>query len=266
MTIRTNGALRLCLAGAALGWLTSFAFVPVATAQRLPPWRFAPPPGEIERSLEARGYVLTAPLMRRPGIYLADVTAGPGGYQRLVIDARSGRILERFLAPSRMRGPALAARRDEEFGEPPPSAVAPPLGPGFSGEPRGVPPAKSAYGGPVNAHIPSAISPYGPEGAPVGAKPKPKSVSTERKAPASKAPTANPPVPPPAPREAAKPSGSGSLASQPAEKPDSDRLKVDSRPTEVDNVPRAAAPTPSNTAAEANDKPKVSIVPQGLFE
>jgi hypothetical protein len=34
--------------------------------------------------------VLTGPLMRRPGIYLADVIAGPAGYQRLVIDARTG--------------------------------------------------------------------------------------------------------------------------------------------------------------------------------
>ena len=55
--------------------------------------------------------------MRRPGVYLADVSAGPAGHQRLIIDARSGQILERFPAPGRNWGPALAAR-DEEFGEP----------------------------------------------------------------------------------------------------------------------------------------------------
>ena len=92
-------------------------------------------PGEIERSLEAQGYVLTAPLMRRPGVYLADVSAGPAGYQRLVIDARSGQILERFVAPGRMWGPALAAR-DEAFDEPQPPGVRPPLSPGFSRSPR----------------------------------------------------------------------------------------------------------------------------------
>ena len=110
---------RLGLAGSALGGLIAFAFVPAATAQWLPPWRAASP-GEIERSLEAQGYVLTAPLVRRPGVYLADVSAGPAGYQRLVIDARSGQILERFIAPGRMWGPALAAR-DEGFGEPRPA-------------------------------------------------------------------------------------------------------------------------------------------------
>ena len=118
MTNRMDGALRLCLAGSALGGLIAFAFVPAATAQWLGPWQAASP-GEIERSLEAQGYGLIAPLVRRPGIYLADVSAGRAGYQRLVIDARSGQILERFIAPGRTWGPALAAR-DEEFGEPRP--------------------------------------------------------------------------------------------------------------------------------------------------
>ena len=93
--------------------------------------------------------------MRRPGVYLADVSAGPAGHQRLIIDARSGQILERFPAPGRNWGPALAAR-DEEFGEPQ-SGVGPPLGPGFAGPPA----ARSAYGGPANVHIPAAVSPYG---------------------------------------------------------------------------------------------------------
>ena len=96
MTIRLNGALSRCLAGSALGGLIALTFVPAASAQWLPPpWRAAFP-GEIARNLEARGYVLTAPLQRRPGIYIADVTAGPAGYQRLIVDARSGQILESF--------------------------------------------------------------------------------------------------------------------------------------------------------------------------
>jgi hypothetical protein len=126
-----NGRLRRRLAGSALGGLVAFTFVPAATAQWLPPWRTLFP-GEVERSLEAQGYVLTAPLVRRPGIYLADVSAGPAKRQRLVIDAGSGQILERFAASGRWE-PALAARRDT-FGGPPP---------------RPAPAAKSAYGGPA---------------------------------------------------------------------------------------------------------------------
>jgi hypothetical protein len=130
MATRMNGSLRLCLAGAAI---VAFAPVPAARAQWLPPWGGASP-GEIVRSLEAQGYGLIAPLVRRPGIYLADVSAGAAGYQRLVVDAISGQILERFVAPGRMWGPTLAAR-NEEFGEPQPSGVGPPLNPGFSGRP-----------------------------------------------------------------------------------------------------------------------------------
>jgi hypothetical protein len=262
MTNRINGALRLCLAGSALGGLIAFAFVPTATAQWAPPWRAAAWPGEIERGLEAQGYVLTAPLVRRPGVYLADVSAGPAGYQRLVIDARSGQIVERFIAPSRMWGPTLATR-DEEFGEPPP-AVRPPLSPGFSGPPAGGPAARSAYGGPANAHIPAAISPYGAGEAPAGTKPRPKSVSTERKAPSTK--PVSTPLPPPAPREPVTPDGSGSLASKPAENHDSDQPKIDSPPTEVDNVPPAVAPATPRSSTEASGKSKVSIVPPALFE
>ena len=254
-----NGALCRCLAGSALGGLIAFAFAPAATAQWLqPPWRAAWP-GEIERSLEAQGYVLTAPLIRRPGVYLADVSAGPAGYQRLVIDARSGQILERFTAAGRARGPALASRVDVFGGLPPPS--------GESSRPLGPAPAvKPAYGRQGNVHIPATISPYDGGAAPAAAKPK--SVLTERKPPAIKpgAPTINPPLPPPAPREAAKTDGPGSAASGPAKNEESDRPRIDSRPTEVDDSPPHAAPAASGSSAEASDKPKMSIVPPALFE
>ena len=241
MTIRMNGALARRLTGSALGGLMVFAFVPAASAQWLmPPWRAAFP-GEIARSLEAQGYLLTAPLMRRPGIYLADVSAGPAGYQRLIIDARSGRILERFIAPGqlsgRLWGPAFASS-GEEFGEaPPPGAGGPPLSGQLPNEPPHAP-AKPARRGLANIHIPEAISPYGAGEAPAGAKPKP--VSTKRKPAAVKrgAPTFSPPLPPPAPRELAK-----------ADEPGS---------------PAAAAP--AGSAVAASDKPKVGIVPPALFQ
>jgi hypothetical protein len=190
---------------------------------------------------------LIAPLVRRPGVYLADVRAGPAGYQRLIVDARSGQILERFVAPGRMWGPALAGR--DEFGQPLPS-VGSPWSPGFSGLPAATPAAKKSYGGPANVHIPAAISPYGAEEAPAGTKPKAKSVSPEREAAAIKL-RSTPPLPPPAPREAATPDGSGSTKS--ADTQDSYQPKIDSRPTEVDT-------------AEPTDRPKVSVVPPALFE
>ena len=256
-----NRTLSRCFEGPALGALIAIAFVPTAMAQWMPPWGAAFP-GEIEQSLEAQGYVLTAPLMRRPGVYLADVSAGPAGHQRLIIDARSGQILEHFTAPGRNWGPAPAAR-DEEFGEPQLGGVGSPLSPGFAGPPAAAATTRSAYGGPANVHIPAAISPYGAGEAPAGTKTRPKSASTERKTLATK-PVSTPPLPPPAPREPATPDGSGSLASKPAENQDSDQPKVDSRPTEVENVPPAVAP--SRSSAEASDKPKVSIVPPALFE
>jgi hypothetical protein len=268
MTVRMIGALRRCLAGSALGGLIAIAFVPAATAQWLqPPWRAAWP-GAIERSLEAQGYVLTAPLIRRPGVYLADVSAGPAGYQRLVIDARSGRILERFTAAGRAWGPALASRGEEFGGLPPPGSGGPPPS-GGSSRPLGPrPAAKPAYGGQGNVHIPATISPYDGGAAPAAAKPKPRSVLAERKPPATKpgARTINPPLPPPAPREAAKADGPGSAASSPAENHESDQPRIDSRPTEGDNGPPPAAPAASGSSAEANDKPKVNIVPPALFE
>ena len=258
MAIKLNRALGRCLAGSALGALMAVAFVPTAMAQWMPPWG-AVFPGEIERSLEAQGYVLTAPLMRRPGVYLADVSAGPAGHQRLIIDARSGQVLERFPAPGRKWGPAIAAR-DEAFGEPEDGGVGPPLGPGFAGPPAAAATARSAYGGPANVHIPAAVSPYGVGETRAGTKAKLKSASTERKA------TLNPPLPPPAPRETAKVDGSGSTAPKPTENYDSEPPRIDALSTNVGNGPPASAPTTQGPSTEASDKPKVSIVPPALFQ
>ena len=258
MTIKLNGALGRCLAGSALGALIAVAFVPTAMAQWMPPWG-APFPGEIERGLEAQGYVLTAPLMRRPRVYLADVSAGPAGHQRLIIDARSGQILEHFITPIRNWGPTLAAR-DAEFGEPQSSGVGSPLGPGFAGAPAATPTARSAYGGPANVHIPGAVSPYGIGETRAGSKARLKSAPTERKA------SINPPLPPPAPRETAKLDGSGSTAPRPTEDHDSEQKRIDSRPTDIgDGLPGSATAT-RGPSTEASDKPKVSIVPPALFQ
>jgi hypothetical protein len=254
MANKLNRTLNRCLAGSALGALIGVAFVPTAMAQWMPPWGAAFP-GEIERGLEAQGYVLTAPLMRRPGVYLADVSAGPAGHQRLIIDARSGQILERFATPGRNWGPRLAAR-EGGFGGPE-DGVGPAPAPGFAGQPA-TSPARSAYGGSANIHIPAAVGPYGVGETRTGTKAKPKAASTERKA------TINPPLPPPAPRETAKADGSGSTALQPTETHDSQQPGVDSH--NAGNEPPASAPPTQGPSIEASDKPKVSIVPPGLFQ
>jgi hypothetical protein len=236
MMIWMNAAVRRRLAGSALGGLVVFAAIPVAMAQWLPPWRAVASPGDIAQRLEAHGYQLIAPLQRRLGVFLADVRAGSVGIQRLVIDDRSGEILERFMSSPRGPDPEFAVRFDE-FGEPPPGAVQPLPGRGFPDAPNGGPAAKSAYGGPTNVHIPSAISPYGSQ-APVSTKPKPQPAPTARKVPS---PMIAPPLPPPAPREAQTQSPDSALD-----------------PT--------AKPTAPASSAEASDKPKVSIVPPALFE
>jgi hypothetical protein len=249
MTTGINVALRRRLVGSALGGFIAFAAASAATAQWLPPWGAAAPPADIAHRLEAQGYVLIAPLQRRPGIYLADVSAGPGGFQRLVIDARSGAIVERFLAPPRTFSPEFAVRYDE-FGEPPRP------GPGFSATPYGGPPAKSAEGGPTNVRIPSAVSPFGSQLAPALTKPKPKSAATDRKTPSAKTsptgapPLVTPPLPPPAPREAAKPEESA----PPTPKPEP---KIESPPGETENASTTSAPTILESKPEAaNDEPQ----------
>ena len=264
MATRMNGSLRFCLAGLAIGGLIAFAYVPTATAQWMPPWGAAFP-SEIERSLEAQGYVLTGPLMRRPGVYLADVS-GPAGHQRLIIDARSGQILERFTAAGRSWGPALAARGDD-FGEPaPPGVGGPPLNGESPRPPGSARAAKPSSGAATGVHIPAAISLYGPGAAPDVTRSKTKVASIEHKIPGTKALLINPPLPPPAPREAAKADEPGPATSKPAANDDSGPPGVTSHPTEVDNVPPAAAPGAPGSSAGARDKPKVSIVPPALFE
>ena len=294
MPTRINAALRKRLVGSALGGLIAFAAVPVAMAQWLPPWRAVVSAGDIAHQLEAQGYMLIAPLQRRPGVYLADVRAGPAGYQRLVIDARNGEIIERFISPPRSFSPEFAAR-DGEFDQPPPGVVHPP-GYGFDGRYGGTAP-RSAYGGPAEVHIPTAISPYG-QSAPGSAKPKPPA-ATARKTPPSNAapaaapPTIGPPLPPPAPREATTPperstppapkpepknesapgeNENASSASPPATaeaKPEAPRIEP--RP-EAQTEPSDASPEPAvkpaapATSVEASERSKTRIVPAPLFE
>ena len=81
-------------------------------AQWFPPIGAASP-HEIAERLRAEGFVLIGPLRRNDTVYLADVNAGPAGRERLVIDAWSGEVLQRFVSRSATfggRAPPTATR------------------------------------------------------------------------------------------------------------------------------------------------------------
>ena len=97
---RFRQSIQLTAAIAAL-----LAVAPAARAQGLFSLFSAPSPYDIERRLDASGYELTGPLVRRGNVWLADVVvSGRGDPERLVIDPQSGRIIERFrIRPARWR-------------------------------------------------------------------------------------------------------------------------------------------------------------------
>ena len=159
---------RLPAMRAMLGALAILAFSG-AEAQWFPPVGAASP-AEIAERLRAQGYVLTAPLLRKDTIYLADVTVGPGGHERLVIDAWSGEILQRFVGrPGAWKqGAGGYVIERGEFDTPPPLAP-PPARDFFYGQGSG----NFASGEPPGARIPEAVGPVGPPEAKSKAKPRP---------------------------------------------------------------------------------------------
>jgi len=68
---------------------------------------------QVERIIVSSGYQLTGPIIRNDGVYLADVVGPRGQRQRLVVDAMSGRLLERF----RGRGEFYRAANRFDSGE-----------------------------------------------------------------------------------------------------------------------------------------------------
>jgi hypothetical protein len=61
------------------------------------------PPSQIQRMLEASGYRLTGPIIRRGGVYLADVLGQEDNPEQFVIDTRDGRLLHRHPGSAAMR-------------------------------------------------------------------------------------------------------------------------------------------------------------------
>jgi hypothetical protein len=83
---------------AALLWLGA----PAAQAQ----WfssDSALPATQVERMVQASGYRLTSPVIRNGPVYLADVLGREDDPERLVIEASSGRLLQRYRASARQQ-------------------------------------------------------------------------------------------------------------------------------------------------------------------
>jgi hypothetical protein len=171
-------------ARALLVGLTTFAAVYGVRAQWFPPMGAASP-GEIAERLRAQGFALIGPLRRNDTVYLADVNAGAAGRERLVIDAWSGEVLQRFVTRPRPGRPGAAGGFVIERGE---FDMPPPLAP---------PPARDFFFGSGGG----GVAYGGPPGAPVEATPRmrgnPRPAAIRRKpAESNPAVTAAPPVEP----------------------------------------------------------------------
>jgi len=260
-----NGFLRALTLRAAFGAAAAFSVVAAADAQWFPPLGAAPP-GEIVERLQAGGYVLIQPLRRNGTVYLADVRAGSGGHERLVLDAWSGEILQRFVARPRIgrSGSETFFVEGGEFSSPPP------LGP---------PPARDffAYGGPPNAQTPP-----GPVGRP---EPGPRSKVRRPGAFGHKAPEPTPQYATPPAAQTAKPQDGGGTAgsatatgappaatepARPAAQPPSGSPAPS--PAMAETQPKAAPPSsgPSapvpQPAGKPGDKSKVNDIPVNPLE
>jgi hypothetical protein len=179
-------------------------------------FRPGPSPYDIERRLEDAGYVLQRPLVLRGDVYLADVEAGRGRFQRLVIEADSGRILERFRA---------ARDVDPDFGVADPWGASPYARGRFADRDdrdlsMAMPPGRDA---PPSLYL----SPEPSDASKVKAKPKPADAKRGVAAPEAKA-VNPPPAVAPAPTSAAPTPSPAAAAPAPA--------------------PAAAGPTPSQLA------------------
>jgi hypothetical protein len=235
----SKGKMRLLPAAATFAAFTVLTASSEVDAQWFPPMGAASP-GEIVQRLRAEGFVLIGPLRRRDTIYLADVNAGPDGRERLVIDAWSGEVLQRFMTRPRSWRPGPGAGYPVERGEfdSPPPLGPPPMRDFYVG-----PGGNFAYGGPPDARIPDAVGPINPhEAAPrTRVKPKP---AAHQKSPETKPATATAPARP-----------------QPAE-PQPASANASVKDTSGTAPPSAAAPTgaPAPTS-EASQQPNAPVKP-----
>ncbi|MGA2493449.1 MAG: hypothetical protein ABSF67_10915 [Roseiarcus sp.] len=208
----------------------------------------SPSPYEIERQLAASGYVLTGPLTMRGDVYLADVIVRGEGPERLVIDAQSGRVVERY------RGRADRSRE----------AAAPPPPSGWGDDPR-------LWNGP---RPPATIGPdVAPPDSFAPAKPnvleapkadnsklKPKAAETKPKlTPKPPTPVANVTSPPPA---AVVPAPTATTPFAPPPAAASSPAAAPASPSPAPSAAAAASPSPAPAIEAAKaDAPSVAKPP-----
>ena len=243
-----KGFTRLAAAAAVL-----LAISPAAKAQGL--FSFfsgAPSSYEIERRLDAGGYTLTGPLVRRGDVYLADVVAGRGDFERLVIDAETGRIMERFRArPARWRdaGPRNGDQDEPDRWDPAPR-----------------PPAGLDFAAPRETHdLPSA-------------RPEPRASTRDQLArgddaakpnvivgPSAGRPTSSDANKNPKPSDAKRKIGVPAQASKPANSPAPESAAAPGTTTVAVTPPAANAAPPASSTAQAASTPASGGPPQSVI-
>jgi hypothetical protein len=247
---------------------TAFAFAASADAQWASPFGAASP-GEIVQRLRAEGYVLIGPLRRSNTVYLADVVGGPAGRERLVLDAWSGEILQRFVARRGFRSPGGYVPEGGEFNEPPP--LGPPPARDFREGNYGYEPGAPSSGVEAPPKVkwrsrPAATARRGGEPKPTA--PEPQTAGNRGVAPTAAAPTgvaapATGAPGAPVARNAAEPAKADSSPSNAAVAP-----KPDVGPSSAAEQAKEAAPSagaaranPGPASAERPGEKKVNDVP-----
>jgi hypothetical protein len=256
MSFNFHPARGRAIAAARAGCLAAalVALAPAARAQALFDFTDVPP-GRIARGLESSGYDLRGPLMRRGDVYVADV-AGQGVRYRLVLDARTGQLLERYPMRDLLDERPRWRERNlaEEFDGPPRAGLdsdddadsAPPR--------RRAPPGQVARGdlAPPPPVLDGDDAKAGGADTLEHAKPKPRVVKHKPAPVASTSPKASEPTAPgETPQgDAAPAAASAQPAPRPAATPEPAKTVVASPPADTPK-PVAPAPPPEPPRTEA---------------
>jgi hypothetical protein len=250
-----------------LGWAAAaFVLLAAPTAAQAQGFFFLfgnPSPYEIERRLTAAGYVLSGPLTMRGDVYLADVVVRGEGPERLVIDAQSGRILERYrVRADRWReaeAPPPSGWGDDPRqwdGPRPPAAIGPDVAPPGAFEPTKpnvleTPKAKSKAAETKPKATPKS-APVADVNNPPPAAVVPAPAVTTRAAPSSASPAAAPLSPSPAPSAAAAPPTPASSSSPPP---------LQAAKADAPSVAKPPSPAPAAAPAKSKAVNDIPVTP-----
>jgi hypothetical protein len=210
---------------------------------------------DIESMLQDRGLELMGPLHRNGAVYIADVEGPRGGEFRLIIDARDGRIVQRFRMGQGQR------RYEADLGLPRPQAE---VGQdGTTSAAIGAPPAVITFGE-STAH--GDDNPNGVSGRPgdesIKAKPKPQAKHKKIELTPVATPSPNAPAPTqpsantsPQPTTAPPPPAAPQAAPAPTKPP----VQAEAAPAPAEAKAVAVAPAAPAAPAPAPQKAKPAI-------